>query len=186
MADKIAELQKKIKTAKDLGEEELVAKYENELAKLTGGAPASSGGDFVIPGITEEEYESAGSKFANAGCHMSEFGMPYWKTPGMSIAFPFTIVDGPDKNKNGEIAAGVGKNAVWKLREILTALNVTIGKDKTGNIKFDPSEVAGKRGQTIWTLQKDTRPAEEGGKGGTYTKPTSVIAEDAAPPVDIT
>lgn len=186
MADKIAELQKKIKTAKDLGEDELVAKYERELANLSGGSSVSSGGDFVIPGVTEDDYASSGSKFAAAGAHISEFGMPYWKSPGISMGFPFTIVDGPDKGKEGELFVGVAKTAIWKLKEILTALGVTIGKDKAGNIKFDPNEVAGKRGQTIWTTQKDTRSPEEGGKGGSYTKPTAVIAEDAAPPADIT
>lgn len=149
---------------------------KDELKSLTKDSNPAPAGVFVIPGATEEDYEAAsGSKFAQAGLHLSEFGMPIEKTPGVSIAFPFTIVAGADSGKEGAIYSGLGKNALWKLKEILTALGVEISKTKGGNIAFDPADVAGKQAQTLWVTQQDTRPLSEGGTGGSYTKPTSVL-----------
>ena len=161
--------------------------YRDELKKLTGKSGGSAtAGTFVIPGASEEDYETAGgSKFAQAGLHLSEFGMPYEKTPGMSLAFPFTIVAGNDKGKENEIFAGLSKSALWKLKEILTALGVEITKTKGGGIGFDFAEVAGKQAQVLWTTQKDTRPISEGGTGGSYTKPTSVLPIGAEIPEEL-
>jgi hypothetical protein len=161
--------------------------YKDELAKLTKkAAPISSSSTIAEIPATEEEYESAGgSKFAAPGVHKSEFGMPYWKTPGMTIAFPFTIVEGEDAGKENEIFAGVGKSALWKLKEVLSALGVEVKKTKAGNIAFDFAEVAGKQAQTLWTKQVDTRPLDEGGTGSTYSKPVSVLPLGAEPPENL-
>lgn len=181
------ELRDKIAKLKSMGEDDLVAKYEKELATLSSGnAPAkASAGDMVIP-VTEEEFEKTTSKFAQVGLHISEFGMPYWKTAGVSIAFPFTITEeGADKGKENEIAAGVKKEAVWKLREILMALGVSSKKTANGQVAFNPMDVVGKIGKTQWIEQKDTRSVEEGGKGSTYTKPVSVLPLSASAPEDL-
>jgi len=184
LVDKVAELKKKISILEsaDPDSPKLQA-YKAELTELTGATPATVEGVTEIPGASEEDYDSASaSKFAQVGLHLSEFGMPYWKTPGMSIAFPFTITDGADKGKEGEIFTGVGKNALWKLKEILSALDVTMQKTKSGGIGFDFAQVAGKTAQVLWTQQVDSRSLMEGGTGGTYTKPVSVMSVGAAPP----
>ncbi len=181
------ELKDKIAKLKGLGEDDLAAKYQKELdAMATSGKPAgkASSGDFVIP-VTEEEFEKTTSKFAQAGLHISEFGMPEWKTPNVSIAFPFTITEGADKSKQNEIIAGVAPNAVWKLREILTALEVPYKKTANGQVAFSPMDVVGKTGKTQWIEQKDTRSVEEGGKGSTYTKPVAVLPMSASAPEDL-
>jgi hypothetical protein len=180
------ELKDKIAKLKGLGEDDLVAKYERELATMQSKpvAEKASAGDFVIP-VTEEEFEKITSKFAQVGLHVSEFGMPEWKTPNVSIAFPFTITEGVDKGKGNEITAGVAPNAVWKLREILTALEVPYKKTNKGQVAFSPMDVVGKIGKTQWIEQKDTRSVEEGGKGTTYTKPVSVLPLSASAPEDI-
>ena len=131
--------------------------------------------ELIIPGITEEEYEKAGSKFAAEGMHLSECGMPEWETPGQSIRFPFTIIEGDDEGKESKIVAGVKKEALWKLKEMLKALGVAITTNKDGQVSFDPMDCAGKQFMSVWTIEVDSRPASEGGKGGIYTKPTSAL-----------
>ncbi len=183
MEDRIKKLQSEIKILEDMGEDEIAAKKRAELknllgAKSTTATTTPTTGAFVLP-ISEEEYIKAGSKFAAAGLHLSEFGMPDWDTPNVSIKFPFTIIEeGPDKGKEGKISAGVSREAVWKLKEILTALGVELkmvkGPDGISRPSFNPMDVVGKVAMTLWVKQKDTRSIEEGGKGTTYTKPVSV------------
>jgi len=184
LEDKVSELKKKIAALESADPDSSKLKaYKDELKELTGGSTAAPAGVTEIPGISEEDFDAAGtSKFAQVGLHLSEFGLPYWKTPGMSIAFPFTIISGPDTGKEGEIFTGVGKTALWKLKEILTALGVEIKKTKSGNIGFDFAEVASKQAQVLWTQQIDSRPLTEGGTGGSYTKPTSVLPVGAEAP----
>lgn len=131
--------------------------------------------EFILD-VTEEEYEKAGSKFAEVGEHLSEMGMPEWETPGLSIRFPFTIIEeGEDKGKESKLVAGVSKNALWKLKEVLKAIGVAVTV-KDGKPTFDSTSCVGKQFLTVWTLQKDTRTPEEGGTGGTYSKPTGALA----------
>jgi len=135
--------------------------------------------DLILPDITPDEYEKAGSKFATAGAHLSECGMPEWDTPGVSIKFPFTIIEeGEDKGKEAKISAGVKPTGIWKLKEVLAALGVAT-KEVDGKVAFDPMECVGKKFQSLWTTEVDSRPASEGGKGGSYTKPTTALAVGA-------
>lgn len=178
----ITELKDKIKVLENLpgeGEADLVKSYKKELAKLEGNKEEGTKvteenvGNFEIP-MTQDEYEAAGSKFANEGTHVSEMGLPSWDTPGRSIAFPFTIVEGVDAGKENKISAGVGPTAVWKLKEVLAAVGVAV-KIVNGKPNFNGAECVGKKFLSVWTKEMDTRSAEEGGKGGTYTKPTSAL-----------
>lgn len=188
MEDRVQKIKEKMKVYEDDGMTDS-PKYKalkEELKSVTKGANPVPEGVFIIPGATEEDYEEAGSsKFAQAGLHLSEFGMPYEKTPGISLAFPFTIIAGEDKGKQNEIFAGLGKNALWKLKEILSALGVETTKTKSGGIGFDFAEVAGKQAQVLWTTQQDTRPLSQGGTGGSYTKPTSVLPIGAEIPEEL-
>lgn len=149
--------------------------FKDELKKLTKSSPGATAGTFVIPGATEEDWEKTSSQFPQAGIHLSEFGIPYEKTPGTSLAFPFTIVSGVSESKEGIIYAGLGKDARWKLKEILNALGVEIQKTKGGGIGFDFAEVAGKQAQVIYKLEPDKRPLSEGGTGGSFPKASTVL-----------
>jgi len=166
----IAELQAKVDKYRSMGENELAEKYQAELnAKKgkSGGSPAL--GDIVL-NVSPEDFEKASSKFAAPGLHLSVFGMPYWKTVGKSLAFPYQICEGEDDGKEGEIFCGISKDAAWKIKEILKALNVSY-KNQNGLVAFNPADVAGKKGQVLYAQVKDSRPVEEGGKGTIYTKP---------------
>jgi len=177
----IAELQAKVDKYNSMGENELAEKYQAELnAKKgkSGGSPAS--GDIVL-NVSPEDFEKASSKFAAPGLHLSVFGMPYWKTVGKSLAFPYQICEGEDDGKEGEIFCGISKEAAWKIKEILKALNVSY-KNQNGLVAFNPADVAGKKGNVLYAQVKDNRSAEEGGKGTIYTKPvegSNVFPADA-------
>lgn len=181
----VKELKDKIKVLEQLPgaeEQELVRKYKDDLARLQGKeiketmSEENQDTTFEIPSMSEEEYEAAGSKFAQEGVHLSEMGMPSWDTPGKSIAFPFTIIEeGEDAGKESKISAGVSKDAVWKLKEILKAVGVSHSVIN-GKVTFDGMECVGKKFGSVWIKQLDKRSPEEGGKGGTYTKATGAIA----------
>ena len=132
--------------------------------------------DLILPDVTPEEYEKAGSKFATEGNHIAECGMPEWDTPGVSIKFPFTIVGekDPDNGKENKISCGIKKEGLWKFKEMMTAIGVEM-KVKDGKPSFDPMSCVGKQFIVVWTTEVDSRPPAEGGKGGTYTKPTSAL-----------
>lgn len=171
MADKsVAELNALIAKYQSMGETELVAKYQAELARISGGSTKGTpiAGDIVL-GISPEDFEKSASKFAAPGLHKSVFGMPYWKTAGKSLAFPYVISEGEDADKEGEIFCGISKEAAWKIKEILKALGVSY-KNANGLVAFNPGDVAGKVGSVLYTQVRDQRPESEGGKGTIYTK----------------
>ena len=181
----VAELEDKIKTLKSIGEVDRAKELEAELAALTGTKQqevenVAETDEFVLDGVTQDEYEHAGSKFATEGKHLSEAGAIYWKTPNKSIAFPFTIIeDGPDHGKSNEIIGGVEKQSIWKLRQILDALGVPMETKVVNGIKrpmFDANLIPGKQFYSDWTPETYTRPD---GTVSNYTKPTSALSLDA-------
>lgn len=185
--EEIKQRQSDIKTLEELAKNDsslypLINERKADLEKFLAEAPerkeekaVTQEGDVFRLDMTEEEYDKAGSKFAEAGAHLSEMGMPYWKTMGKSIGFPFIIVEeGPDKGKENEIFAGVEKGGVWKLKEILGAIGIPVNM-VNGKPQFSAMDCAGKQFLSVWTTQVDTRLPEEGGKGGTYTKPTGAL-----------
>jgi len=184
----VAELEDKIKTLKSIGEVDRAKELEAELAALTGTKQqevehVAETDEFVLDQVTEEEFEKSASKFATPGKHLSEAGAIFWKTPGQSVAIPFTIIeDGPDHGKGGDLICGVGPKAIWKLKQTLEALGVEMTTKVVNGIKrpmFDANQIPGKQFYSEWTEQVDTRSAEEGGKGGKYSKPTSALSLDA-------
>jgi len=193
----VAEIQEKIKILKSIGEAERVKELEEELAALAsepqlkseevqtmpGETTEPMADEFVLDGVSQEEYEKATSKFAAVGKHLSEAGAIYWKTPNQSIAIPFTIVEeGPDNGKEGEIICGVSAKAIWKLKQTLEALGVEIGIKNVNGVKrpmFDANQIPGKQFLSLWEEQIDSRSPEEGGKGAKYSKPTTAISLSA-------
>jgi len=130
-------------------------------------------GQFILD-VTPEEFEAAGTKFARAGLHLVELGMPEWETARRSIRFPFIIVEeGVDNMKDGKLVAGISKDATWKLKEILDAAGVEVTKTPDGKVTFDKNAVVGKQIKVLYTEEVDTRPVSEGGTGTRYTKASS-------------
>lgn len=126
--------------------------------------------------VSPEEYEVAGSKFVSQpGAYKSKITeMPDWDTPGVSIKFPFTITEGVEEGKRNKLSCGVRADAVWKLKEMLAAIGVPV-EVKDGKPTFNPMACIEKEFLSVWTPDADTRTPEEGGKGGTYNKPTGAL-----------
>lgn len=150
--------------------------------------------EIVLP-VTEEEYEKAGSKFisfdpsAPVGTLVYreiEMDMPDWDTPGQSLKFPVRVTqEGEDFGKEDKLSAGVGATAMWKLKDILKALDVElemrVGADKKKHPVFDTMVVAGKQAVGCWQVQIDSRAPEAGGKGTKYTKLVSIFPAGYTP-----
>lgn len=132
--------------------------------------------EFTLP-VDEEQYKKAGSKFITFDTSDPvgqlyfrdiEFDMPDWDTPGQSMKFPVRITeDGPDFGKEDKLSAGVGLTAIWKLKDILKALDVEVemraGADKKKHPVFSSTAVAGKAAVGCWQIQI-------GAKGGDPSK----------------
>jgi hypothetical protein len=173
--------------------------------------------EFVLP-VTPEQYEESAkssSKFASAGLHLSEISeLPAMEPSGKSIAFKFKVIeDGDDNGKENKVSAGFDldqkdasgkvtkRGGIWKLDEVLKALGVERGITKVKNPKtgqmeervtFSQVACLGKQVYSEWVEQKDSRTPEEGGKGGSYTKPIRFWSLEAgakkagsAKPVDL-
>ena len=139
--------------------------------------------EFILP-VTEEEYETAGSKFVTFPASNKllkdrvgeslfldvECGMPDWDTPGISLKFPISITEeGPDQGKEDKISTGVGTKAIWKLKELVkvvtgTDLPMKKGADGKQHPALDPMAFVGKPAVGQWIMQA-------GYPGGDKTQP---------------
>lgn len=111
--------------------------------------------------VTQEEYEVAGSKFITFPPEKQKLGqVEYrkiqianvdWKTPGQSFDFAITVMDaGPDEGKEDHIYPGAAKNAIWKTKAILAAIDIPIKETKGGKISFDSDLCIGKEAYGVW------------------------------------
>lgn len=134
--------------------------------------------DFTLP-ITEEEYETAGSKFVQfpAGAQMGdsiyldvEVGMLDWDTPGKSMKLPVTITEeGTNNGKEEKISFGVTKDGIWKGKQIYLAItghempmvDTPIGRSP----RPDRLELAGKKAVGQWQLVEGKK---QGGTGDSF------------------
>ncbi len=130
--------------------------------------------EFVLP-VTEEEYQSSGSKFitfppgAKKGDILYreiESGMLGWDTPGKSMKIDVTVTeDGDDQGKTEKISFGVDAKGIWKGKQIYQAITghpMPMKKSSTdGKNHPAPQDVdtAGKAAVGIWMMS-------EGKKGG--------------------
>ncbi len=154
--------------------------------------------EFVLP-VTEEEYQSAGSKFvvfppgSKVGDNQYrdvEMGMPDWDTPGQSIKFPVSITEeGPDKGKEDKISTGVGKSGVWKLKEVyrsVTGEDLPMKKQKDGSNHpvLDPTKVAGKTAVAQYQMQKGKKGGDPNAEDVTYPKLIAILPAGTKPEVE--
>lgn len=162
--------------------------------------------EFILP-VTEEEYESGGSKFiafadeegriipsAGWNKHVGEvnyrdveMGMPDWDTPGQSIKFPVTITEeGMDKGKVDKIATGVSSSSVWKLKELHQAiiggeLEMKKGGDGKNHPALKPMDYVGKPATGVWEMQEGLKGGVEGAGKTYYPKLTQLLPAGEKP-----
>lgn len=130
--------------------------------------------EIVIPDIDEEAWDKAGSKFPTVGNHLVECTACEVKEAGRSLRWSFEITGGNDKGKTGDLYSGLSKDGFWKTKDILNALGVSYKFGDKG-VSFDPGKALGAKGVGVWIEAKDTRSAEEGGKGTVYSKLDSIL-----------
>lgn len=148
----------------------------------------------ILPGVTEEEYDKAGSKFitflpnAKVGDSVAldiEIGMADWDTPGQSMKIPVVVAEkGPDEGKEDKISFGVLPSGIWKGKEIYRAITgvdmpMRKGGDGVNHPVVDPMALAGKKAVGLWIIQ-------EGKKGGvgelvTYPKLQAILPAGQKP-----
>lgn len=168
------QLKKTIAELEAIGELDEANNFKEELQRIM----AEEG---IILDVTEDEYEASTSKFAAAGEHLSEMGLPNWENKDKrTIRFPFTIIEeGPDFGKEGKIVAGTKPDSIWKFKEVQAAVGFKVEYVDRGDgvkaPKFNPAECVGKQFLSVWTEQKDSRSLDEGGTGHKYTKPESAL-----------
>lgn len=162
--------------------------------------------EFMLP-VTEEEYETAGSKFivfadkegnaipssqwpnlvGQVNYRKVECGMPDWDTPNKSIKFPVTIIeDGPDKNKADKVSTGVDTKSIWKLKEINMAvlgeeLEMKTGADKKKHPVLKPTKYVGKTAVGVWEMMKGKKGGEADAPTTYYPKMTQLLSENSKP-----
>jgi len=162
--------------------------------------------EFMLP-VTEEEYETAGSKFitftdkngdviptakwkdfvGELNYRDVELSMPDWDTPGKSLKFPLTIVEeGPDKNKEDKISTGVDTKSIWKLKEISQAvlghdLEMKAGADKKKHPNLKPSEYVGKAAVGVWEMMVGKKGGKEDAGLTYYPKLTQLLSAGSKP-----
>jgi len=154
--------------------------------------------EFMLP-VTEEEYESAGSKFvtfppgAQVGASLfldCEVGMPDWDTPGKSLKFPINITeDGPDKGKEDKISTGVDSKSIWKLREIAVRvtgeeLPMKKGSDGKQHPALNPMAFVGKPAVAHYQLIEGRKGGDPAGERTVYPKLIELLPAGEKPSVE--
>lgn len=138
-----------------------------------------SDSDFILESITEQDYESAGSKFITFPEAQKQLkgaiqyrevtiGMLDWDTFGKSLKIPVVVSDDIDTNHEDKISFGVDKKSIWKgklLYKNITGEEMPMVVGKDGNKHPAPSKMAllGKKGFGMWVNV-------EGKKGGDAAK----------------
>lgn len=128
--------------------------------------------EFTVP-VEQDEYEASGSKFITFDSSDPvgktykkpvEIGVVDWDTPGVSMKFPVTIIGNDiDAGKTDKLSAGVGTNAVWKLKDTLKAIGAPVEMKQGAGGKMFPvfksEDCEGKKAMGVWEVQM-------GNKGG--------------------
>ena len=150
----------------------------------------------IVLDMNEEELEKAGSKFITIPAGKKEVSRKIeitmdagWDTPGKSVKFPIVVIEeGVDLAKTDKLSAGIGKEAVFKIKDCCVALGVNYHqfytKVETGDgskkISFNLNKfvaaVVGKQAYGIWKLQEGWKGGVVGGEKVEYSKLISFSA----------
>jgi hypothetical protein len=118
----IDELKAQIKRLSDMGESEAAEKYQDELNKKQSKSSSVS----TSGGVSQDDWDAAGSKYAKEGLHKAEFYAGEWKNTNVSVLLKFVISDDNDEDngKEGELWPGIGPSAIFRFKEICKALGI--------------------------------------------------------------
>lgn len=152
--------------------------------------------EIMLPDVTEDEYEKAGSKFivmlpGETEAFLDiEIGMLDWDTPGTSMKVPVTVVEeGPNQGKTDKLSFGVRSEGIWKGKEIYRAITGTDppmkqGSDSKNHPVIDPMVLVGKPAVGFWQKQKGKKGGDPTAEDVTYPKLVSILAPGNKPKVE--
>lgn len=150
----------------------------------------------ILPGITEEEYDKAGSKFITfpPGAKVGdityldiEIGMLDWDSPGVSMKVPVTVAEeGVDKGKEEKISFGVDVKGIWKGKEIFRAITggdipMKEGSDGARHPVIDPMALVGKPAIGMWQMMSGHKGGDPAAEEVTYPKLVSILPAGEKP-----
>jgi hypothetical protein len=144
---------------------------------------------FILDGVTSDEYETAGSKFMTVPPQYQKqvgytfyrkalIGMMGWDTLGKSLKIPFTIAEETDLNKEDKISFGIDKKGIWKGKELYKAATggeMPMAKGKDGNMHPAPNAME-LMGKEVWVQYVN----QKGAKGGDVTKGETIYPKAQA------
>lgn len=154
---------------------------------------------FLLDQVTEEEYETAGSKFitfppgAQVGdsqfrtVEVTDFD---WDTPGTSMKVEVKVTEeGPDQGKEEKLSFGVGKLGIWKGREIYLAvagkeMPMAEGAGGKRHPAPDPMDLVGKPAEGHWQMQAGVKGGVPGGEPVLYPKLVALLKAGTRPKVE--
>lgn len=158
--------------------------------------------DLVFPDVTQEEYDTAGSKFITFPAGATPGAVQYrdvevsdvdWDTPGQSIKIVATVIEeGPDLSKQDKLSFGVvktatGKSGIWKGKLAHIAITgkemAFVDTDKGPRPKIDPTELVGKKAIAEYTLQLGHKGGDPEGEEVLYPKLTNFLSAGKKPAV---
>lgn len=156
---------------------------------------------FILDGIDEDEYNTAGSKFITFPAipppKVGDWqfrdiicGTLDWDSPGKSMKLPVTVVEeGPDKGKEEKISFGVDKKGIWKGKEIYLAITghempMAKGADGKNHPAPDPIELYEKPAIGGWQMQMGKKGGDPNAEDVLYPKLVSILAPGTKPATD--
>lgn len=148
--------------------------------------------EFILP-VTEEEYQTAGSKFITfpPGAKVGdveyrdiETGMLDWDTPNKSMKIEVVVTEEKDNGKTEKISFGVDSKGIWKgkaLYQAITGHEMPMKRAADGKNHPAPSgmDTAGKSAVGVWIMNE----GKKGGVGDTvyYPKLQDILPAGSKP-----
>ncbi len=150
-------------------------------------------GGITLPGVTEDEYNTAGSKFivfppgakvGDVGYRDIEIQAVDWDTPGVSMKVPVIVSEeGPDMGKEEKISFGVTKTSIWKGKEIVKAITGEEMPMIDGHPSVPVEKMKGRAAVGMWQMQAGHKGGDPNAEVINYPKLISILSAGSKPEV---
>ena len=131
----------------------------------------------VAEGVSEEQYNSAGSKFIEIPSGKGEIALECeitnfdWDTAGVSYKFEVTITEeGANQGKSDKISGGAQSHSIWSSKRYWEAATGSPMPMEKGHPAPDPAEIVGSRVLGLWRRKIGKKGGDPSGEDVVYTK----------------
>ena len=125
--------------------------------------------EFAATGVSEAEYEQAGSKFIDIPHGQTELALRCevhnfdWDTPGKSFKFEVTVIEsGANLGKKEKISGGAQPDGIFSTKRYYQAIS---GKDipiKKGHPTPNTDDLIGKQVMGLWKRKRGPKGGVQG------------------------